>query len=315
MSASWSMTDDRVSNPVSRLADQVSTVEIEISSLSGQVDDVTRDVRRLLDEEAVHEEQLEEHGQRLRTLGEDIETLRARSQWLEQHLRAADPARTANLDQVTQDVRKLAATAEKGQAAQARIMSDTERSVVASTVRAHAAAVKELAQAVDQILTASTVLAETRIGSNDHQAARSSFLYATATRSRARNTIAALTQDARAGVTRLAADDVERAQTAATIQSGQRARAELMTRLRTRLAEAVGQALFLPVWLTRAMGLTPPASGAERWLDVASEIWAYRVTYRVTDPVSALGSLPAGASSWRRAWHHRLQSDIRLYGQ
>ncbi|MGH3998950.1 MAG: hypothetical protein ACRDTJ_16020, partial [Pseudonocardiaceae bacterium] len=100
---------------------------------------------------------------------------------------------------------------------------------------------------------------------------------------------------------------------AATIQAGKAAAQTMRLRLRATIAEALGEAALPPVWFTTALGITPPRSGANEWLDIATEVVAYRITYRVTDPVLALGTTPDTNTQDQYQSHQELAGKLRRY--
>jgi hypothetical protein len=84
-------------------------------------------------------------------------------------------------------------------------------------------------------------------------------------------------------------------------------------RVRTTLAESLGASVLPPVWFTTALGITPPRRNAEDWLDTATEVIAYRITYRVTDPVLALGAPPNPSTPNQYQRHQKLAGQLRCY--
>jgi hypothetical protein len=60
------------------------------------------------------------------------------------------------------------------------------------------------------------------------------------------------------------------------------------------------------------LGMTPPADAAD-WIEVGTDLLAYRATYKITDPVVALGREPDPNASRRWSWHFRLTNQFRNY--
>jgi FdhD protein len=111
---------------------------------------------------------------------------------------------------------------------------------------------------------------------------------------------------------RLGLDEELRRAHAHVIDDGERAWAHLLARLRGRVAEAVGEGALLPAWFTTVLGPIPPAEDTRDWMEAATHLLAYRVTYGITDPVVALGSEPGeGHTARRRAWHQQLKRQLR----
>ena len=95
----------------------------------------------------------------------------------------------------------------------------------------------------------------------------------------------------------------------------QRANTKLRLRLRSRLSDALSGAELLPVWFVTAFGALAPSRNANDWMDAATDVLAYRLTYRITDPVVALGTPPDGHRAPRRtAWHQELTRELRRWG-
>ena len=67
------------------------------------------------------------------------------------------------------------------------------------------------------------------------------------------------------------------------------------------------------MWFTTALGLTPPRSGAGEWLDLATEVVVYRITYKVTDPVLALGVKPDRNTQDQYRCYRELIDKLRRY--
>ncbi len=109
-------------------------------------------------------------------------------------------------------------------------------------------------------------------------------------------------------------DDRNRRELASVISKGQRAGTELATRLRTRIVEAVGRSALPPRWFVSAFGPAPlgDKKAQDRWFTAATEILVYRLTYKVNDPVRALGPEPAyGQDEYRWARYNRLRDELR----
>ncbi|MER5347141.1 hypothetical protein ABT030_44055 [Streptomyces mirabilis] len=94
--------------------------------------------------------------------------------------------------------------------------------------------------------------------------------------------------------------------------AGTRAETRLTLALGSRLADAVRDRALLPTWFT-VLGSAPPASGTEEWLDTATQVLLYRLTYDVTDQVVALGSKPSDAHGYCRQWYEQLIKDLRRW--
>jgi hypothetical protein len=92
------------------------------------------------------------------------------------------------------------------------------------------------------------------------------------------------------------------------------AHAKLRRTLRSRLSEAIAGTDLLPVWFVTAFGPLPPARKADEWMDAATDLLAYRMTYQVTDKVVALGEPSSGsAAPHRRSWHQDLTQELKRW--
>ncbi|MEU2930794.1 hypothetical protein ABZ636_38175 [Streptomyces sp. NPDC007251] len=67
--------------------------------------------------------------------------------------------------------------------------------------------------------------------------------------------------------------------------------------LRGRLADSIRDRAVMPVWFVTVLGAVPPANKTQEWLDLATQVLAYRVTYDITDQVVALGPEPDEGAS------------------
>ncbi|MEV6439647.1 hypothetical protein AB0N00_34220 [Streptomyces anulatus] len=58
-------------------------------------------------------------------------------------------------------------------------------------------------------------------------------------------------------------------------------------------------------------GPAPPARNTDRWLECATRVLLYRLTYRVTDQVLALGTRPDPEDEHRHGWWEELRTALR----
>ncbi|MFJ1929313.1 MULTISPECIES: hypothetical protein [unclassified Streptomyces] len=117
--------------------------------------------------------------------------------------------------------------------------------------------------------------------------------------------------EARTSTTALAADRAATAVKQPAIAAGRRAEQRLTLALRSKLADAVSNRLLLPAWLATVLGPAPPARDTERWLECATRVLLYRLTYRVTDQVLALGPSPDPEDKHRHEWWEELHTALR----
>ncbi|QDO04966.1 hypothetical protein FNV62_52840 [Streptomyces sp. RLB3-17] len=83
--------------------------------------------------------------------------------------------------------------------------------------------------------------------------------------------------------------------------------------LRSRLADAVRERALLPAWFVTVLGSAPPARSTQKWLETATEVLLYRLTYDITDQVVALGERPSDTAQRRRAWYEKLRKDLQRW--
>jgi hypothetical protein len=101
-------------------------------------------------------------------------------------------------------------------------------------------------------------------------------------------------------------DDEHRQVHGPQVMTGESAHAQLMTQVRARLDTAVADSALLPAWLTLVLGHQPVGEDVAEWMDTATSLLAYRVTYEVVDPVVTLGE-PAHDDPRRERWHRDLE--------
>ncbi|MFH8411367.1 hypothetical protein ACH4FX_42420 [Streptomyces sp. NPDC018019] len=111
---------------------------------------------------------------------------------------------------------------------------------------------------------------------------------------------------ARAAQAALAWDDSLRQAKASLIEQGDKAQRKLNWLLRGRLADAIRDRALLPMWFVTVLGPVPPAHKTQEWMDHATEVLAYRVTYGITDQALALGAAPEKYVPRRTEWHREL---------
>jgi hypothetical protein len=206
----------------------------------------------------------------------------------------------------------VAAVASAGLNARTHLMSAEERSGLQAVVAEHAAVSREQVGRLEEALAASRTIAEVGPADEAHEAAVTTFRTAAKAWEAAWARTADLADRAEDAQQRLAEDDRRRIRQADVIAAGERAWEALQAALRVRVADAVGEGALLPAWFTSVLGPIPPAEDTRSWMEAATDLLAYRVTYGVDDPASALGPEPAvEASARRRAWHQQLRRRLR----
>ena len=293
-------------NDVDDLGVAIDSLPARLGDLSSSIDEIRSAVRHVQNRSADVEASSQE-------LLATVKRLDARVEWLERNIRLQSSTSEVELDDVGTTVRELASVAEAGHVARAELLSPAVRSSLESAVQAHTEAVRAQVHHRDLALAASEVLAETSRHEGEHAAAIVQFREAVAARAQARARLHELAGPAVEAVAELEADDQQQIAVADVIAEGEHAWTELQTRLRARLAEAVGEGALLPAWYTAVLGPIPPARDTRTWMDVGTSLLSYRVTYGVSDPVVALGRPPGTEeTARRRAWYAQLR---RQFGE
>lgn len=311
--STWDSEQDDLGSILTRLRGEIDDLTDVVEDLPGRMGTLgaqMEQVRRTMGELGSRTDEADAHVRELAAL---VKRLDARVEWLERNIRLHDPAAVVvELDDAGPDLLHLAELADAGQRAQLGLMPAATRSRLEADVTAHAEAVRNRARQLQAALTASRTLAGTPLGEDDHVEAIGEFRLAVGAMAEAVRRARELARDAVEAAEELAADDDRRTGQAAVIERGDRAWTELLARLRARVAEAVGEGALLPTWFTTVLGPIPPAQDTRAWMDAATTLLAYRVTYGVTDPIVALGPEPVEADgSRRRAWHHGLRRQLR----
>jgi chromosome segregation ATPase len=296
---------------VRQLDEIVDTVVGELPEITDAVSRLDAELGRFHAERSETGSTLSRHDEQLRELSATVKRLATQVTWIERHIRTSGAVRSVDLDQVDPDLAALAATGEAGRRAAEELLAPFARATLEDSVTGHRGAVERRRTAEQALIDACGELAGTERTESAHREARGAYLAAKAEVAAAVRQVAALETEAEQGRTRLALDDEERRRTHAAITAGERAEAQLLTRLRTKIAAAVGDGAMLPTWLTGPIGPMPPPGSAQRWMDVAAGLLAYRITYDMDDPDDALGELPRAAVPDRRRWYEDLQRGVR----
>lgn len=292
------------------LDDRLDSLRGELESLQRTVNDNERTVRDQTDELQDKLDKLESDiGDATRALSR----LGDRMDWVERHVRASGAATEVQFDDQASELAPLVRKIKRGQQAQATLLTNADRRQLEGSVALFDQRARQIDELTAAALQASATLTTTSYGEQGHAPAAQGFR--TAFTTRLSETKQHLEQRARAeqARTRLAQDDQLRHAHGSTIRAGKDAAQTMRLRLRTAIAEALGQAALPPVWFTTALGVTPPRSGANEWLDIATQVVAYRITYKVTDPVLALGAKPDRNSQDQYRWHQQLADQLRRY--
>jgi hypothetical protein len=308
---SWDAEDNdlgytmmRLRNDVDDLVEVIEHLPGRLSELDGSLDDVRRGLQRI-DARSVEVESSS------RELLAQVKRLGARVEWLERNIRLTSTTAEAELDDVDAAEEQLAIVAERGAQARAGLLPPSGRSALEATIGAHADAVRARERHRELALAACDVLAGTRWDDERHAGAVAEFQAAVAAMDLAREQVRELAGPADEAADQLSSDEGRQLAVADVIADGDLAWAALHERLRVRVADAVGLGALLPTWFTTVLGPIPPAEDTRAWMDVATSLLAYRVTYAVTDPIVALGREPGSAeTARRRAWYQQLRRQL-----
>jgi hypothetical protein len=248
-----------------------------------------------------------------RELAELIRSVRLISQkveWLMDNALIIADAPICDLDgSVDEDMVKLAAKVERGERFQDQLLDSSARKELKLTVDRH----WEWGHKVEQRENGIVALSEAIVGPDETAAMRAADEFPAAWQA-----LAELEQEgtqletaARVARERLGGDEEVRSRHGHDIEAVGHAWDELCHQLRDLIDSAVAQHALFPAWFRDSLGLAPPPDAPTRWFELATEILAYRVTYRVTSDASALGDPPPGdASSRRREWYQRLRAGL-----
>jgi chromosome segregation ATPase len=288
-------------NDIDDLGNAIANLPLRLSSLDNSMDDVRQTLRQV-------ESRSTEVEAASNDLAAVVKRLDARVEWLERNIRLQADVSEAQLDDFDRMESELARIAEAGNVARSELLAPGGRSALESAVTAHSDAVRAQVHHRSAALAACEVLAETSRQDERHVSAVVEFRAAVDKLSDSRKRADDLHAPAMEAADVLATDEEQQLAVADVVTEGEQAWAQLQHSLRTRVAEAVGAGALLPSWFTTVLGPIPPAEDTRAWMDVATSLLAYRVTYAVTDPVVALGKAPSDAeNARRRAWYQQLR--------
>jgi chromosome segregation ATPase len=288
-------------NDVDDLGVAIGNLPERLAALDGSMDDVRMALRQVQNRSIAVETTSHD-------LAALVKRLDARVEWLERNIRLHAATTEVDLDDFDATEMELAQIAEAGHVARSELLPPSGRSALEAAVAAHAEAVRTQFHHRDVALSACEVLAETARNDERHVQAVAEFRTAVAGRDQARSRIRELAGPALEAAAVLKVDEQQQIAVADVLADGEHAWSALQDRLRARVAEAVGEGALLPAWFTSVLGPIPPAEDTRAWMDVATSLLAYRLTYGVTDPVMGLGRPPAEAeTARRRAWYQQLR--------
>lgn len=289
----------------------------EVEDLDDELRDIRGDLRNIEDDLGTVRNDLTELDDDVRghigDTDQALKRLTGRVQALEAHLLAAGGAPLADLDTIDPEWKKLAQTANHGWHVRSGLLPQHRREAHRLKIREYEGAIAERDEHRDKVVEAAGILATQPRTSREFKQAVTDFgmshTLAESHEQRARK----LAGPAQAAQTALAQDDCLRQAKASLIEQGDKAERKLNWRLRGRLAEAIRDRALLPMWFVTVLGPVPPAHKTQEWMDLATQVLAYRVTYEITDQVVALGSAPSEYVPRRTEWHRELTKDLRRW--
>jgi chromosome segregation ATPase len=291
------------SGELRRLTEKVRQIDAEIDSVRMDVEGLERQVRNDGDE---HRGQLREHTYSIEQLQSEVSTVETelaslardvakvadRSAWMERHIRASGTARVADFDTIPPSVRLVVKAVHHGHQLTDQLMPEPTRWSLEFEITQAEQRHQRIEEFTAAALAANKVLVSTPFEASAHLDAADAFRTAFVERQKLVGDHiekAATVQEARVA---LAAANKLRDTNASRIAAGDAAQRSLRTRMRTIVAEAIGDGALPPVWFSTALGVTAPRNRTDDWLDLAADVLAHRVLYAVTDPLLALGPPP-----------------------
>ncbi|MCX4970826.1 hypothetical protein OHA98_39995 [Streptomyces sp. NBC_00654] len=310
-------TDLRVSGLDSRLDDLEGEHE-RLKSRFGYTEDLDHELRSLRDDISGLETTTEEVDGRVDELDDRVEAAERTVKRLTQHVRllegqimATGNTPPADLDTFTKDQHALAATMRSGWDAADALLTSTVRTHHRTRVqRFHDAQAQHRATREEAVGLVATLLS-TPYGTQPHAKAATKLRSVIAREATERQGLARQAPEARKATAALAADRAATADKQPSIAAGERAEQRLTLALRSRLAHAVSDRVLLPSWFATVLGPAPPAQATERWLECATHVLLYRLTYRIDDQVLALGPRPNPTHQHQHLWHEELRKELR----
>ncbi|MEU1036319.1 hypothetical protein ABZ402_48420 [Streptomyces mirabilis] len=244
-----------------------------------------------------------------RTINRLVEQVRL----LEGQLLASGGVQLADLDTFSKDQRALARSRERGRQARSTLLSDHDRTTFQIRLRHRRETAGELRAHRTTVVDAVGTLLATRYGSRSRAEAADKLGQALVGERGLRQGLDRESRLAEEAESALAVDATTRAEKQSVIAAGAKAEQRLTLGLRSRLADAVRERALLPAWFVTVLGSAPPARSTQKWLETATEVLLYRLTYDITDQVVALGEKPSDTAERRRAWYEKLRKDLQRW--
>lgn len=269
------------------------------SDISGCDDKIDKVEEELVDRIANTEQAIKRLTQHVRLLDGQIQ------------MAAGVPA--ADLDTFTKDQHALARTIEQGWNARSLLLGDHDRQTHQVRVRHHRETADKHQTVLTVVVDAVGAFTASRYNTSAHTEAAGRLRTTIAEEARLRQDTARQALRAEESANALSDDASTRADKQPVISAGDRAEKRLTLALRSRLADAISSRALLPAWFVTVLGAVPPARATDQWLETATRVLLYRLTYDIADQVVALGPEPSDADRDRRSWYEQLRKDLRRW--
>ncbi|MEV6596003.1 hypothetical protein AB0M36_03960 [Actinoplanes sp. NPDC051346] len=313
------MTSTEAPSDLARVADSLrNELKRKVNTLRLQLTDDLREVARVAEERSAElGRRLDDADSRLARLAEAHDELRRQSEaelrgarqaitrltgeihLIEGRLRLEHGVRPVDLDAVPPELSQVVAQVREAEAIRSGMLDDRTRDAHHAALDAYAELRRLAAESRARALDASAVLARARCGRREFRRAAASYRHHRQ-RLGAQNAELAATRAAVAVAEEELATDLRQQEEFRT-HRGSAAVAELTAHLRRRIDAAVETHALFPSWFTiTELGHRPSAAGAGVWCEVATRVALYRLTYGITDSVSALGDPPEGGHRAQR---------------
>ncbi|WP_327348986.1 hypothetical protein [Streptomyces europaeiscabiei] len=297
--------------------DDLDTEHQSLKSKFGYTEDLDYELRDIRSDISECDDKIdkvdEELGDRVTDTEQTIKRLTQHVRLLEGQLKMSGGLPPADLDSFTADQRALARTMEQGWKARSLLLGDHDRRTHQARVRHHQETEDKHLAALAAAVDAVGAFTASRYGTTEHHEAADRLHTATADEVRLRQDLARQAPYLEEAAEALADDTSTRADKQPVMSAGDRAEKRLMLAMRSRLADAISSRSLLPAWFVAVLGAAPPARATDQWLETATRVLLYRLTYDITDQVVALGPEPSEASRRRRSWYEQLSKDLRRW--
>ncbi|WP_234319486.1 hypothetical protein [Streptomyces sp. NRRL S-237] len=297
---------------------RIDSLESDLSSLSGKfgyTEDLDYELRDIRSDVSGAESRIEELDTELQDLVRDtdraVKRLVGQVQLLEGQLLASGVACHADLDTFTDAQRKLARAVRLGWEARSALLSEYEQMGHRERIQRFGALVAQHQEHRATVIAAVGKLIGTGGAARERAKAVTELERALGQEQRLSLDLDRQTEPLAAAKRALAADAQVRAEKQGVISAGDEAVRKLTLALRSRLTDAISTRALPPVWFATVLGSAPPGANTQKWVETATSVLLYRLTYGVTDAVVALGEKPSGRTGRRAEWYEQLVKDLR----